>query len=160
MPEADRQRVEFVRTFDGRLLGQTWETPFIEVPGGAIDADAVELMIANFHTTYAERSGNKFTELPVQGVTYRVHAVVPAEKVEYPRLPKRDTGEPAPTRSLTLRYLSDDEYSAHEYQRDTLLAGDRIAGPAVIREPTSTTFVPTGQVATVGDFGELRITRR
>ena len=30
--------VEFERSMDARLVGQTWETPFIDVPGGTIDA--------------------------------------------------------------------------------------------------------------------------
>ncbi|MFD2396653.1 hypothetical protein ACFSVJ_07115 [Prauserella oleivorans] len=78
--------------------------------------------------------------------------------MDYPRLPAREDGEqPTPTRSLTIRYLTDSEVEAAEYQREDLRAGDRIAGPAVIREPLSTTFLVPGQVATVGEFGELRI---
>ncbi|MFC4000105.1 hydantoinase/oxoprolinase family protein [Prauserella oleivorans] len=156
--EKDRGNVTFVRSFDGRLAGQTWETPFISVPGGTITATEVDQMVANFHEAYAERSGNKFEALPVQGVTYRVQAVVTSDKVDYPRLPAREDGEqPTPTRSLTIRYLTDSEVEAAEYQREDLRAGDRIAGPAVIREPLSTTFLVPGQVATVGEFGELRI---
>jgi N-methylhydantoinase A len=158
LAEADRDRVVFVRTFDGRLLGQTWETPFIEVPPGRITADAVSTMVSNFHKTYAERSGNMFQELPVQGVTYRVHAVIHTDKVNYPRIP-RAAGDAVPTRTLTLRHLSEKDHTAAEYQRADLLAGHRITGPAVLREATSTTFLLAGQVATVGDFGELKITR-
>ncbi|MFD2396654.1 hydantoinase/oxoprolinase family protein [Prauserella oleivorans] len=65
--EKDRGNVTFVRSFDGRLAGQTWETPFISVPGGTITATEVDQMVANFHEAYAERSGNKFEALPVQG---------------------------------------------------------------------------------------------
>ncbi|MCE0761909.1 hydantoinase/oxoprolinase family protein [Pseudonocardia kujensis] len=152
--------VEFVRSYDGRLAGQTWETPFIEVPGGTIDADAVTTMIANFHRAYEKRAGNRFEALPVQGVTYRVQAVVVSDKVEYPTLPAREPGTRAePTRRLTIRYLTDDEIDAAEYDRTALRAGDEIAGPAVIREPLSTTFLVQGQVARIGEYGEIRITR-
>ncbi|GAA3551729.1 hydantoinase/oxoprolinase family protein [Amycolatopsis ultiminotia] len=158
LQEKDRGNVKFVRSFDGRLAGQTWETPFVGVPDGEIDADAVAAMIANFHEAYAERSGNKFEALPVQGVTYRVQAVVEADKVEYPVLPERPAGEsPQPSRTRQIRYLTDDVLDAHEYRRTELLAGDRVPGPAVIREPLSTTFLVPGQVATVGTHGELRI---
>ncbi|RBM21779.1 5-oxoprolinase [Prauserella sp. PE36] len=158
LKEKDRGNVTFVRSFDGRLAGQTWETPFIAVPDGEITAEGVEQMVANFHEAYAERSGNKFEALPVQGVTYRVQAVVHAEKVEYPVLPERTEGErPEPTRTLTIRYLTDEDLPAHEYQRADLRAGDTIPGPAVIREPLSTTFLVPGQAAHVGAHGELRI---
>jgi N-methylhydantoinase A len=158
LKDRDRGNVKFVRSFDGRLAGQTWETPFISVPDGEITAEAVEQMIVNFHDAYAERSGNKFEALPVQGVTYRVQAVVHADKVEYPVLPERPAGErPQPTRTLTIRYLTGTDLEAAEYQRADLRAGDEIAAPAVIREPLSTTFLVPGQTAHVGAHGELRI---
>ncbi|MQA78829.1 MAG: hydantoinase/oxoprolinase family protein [Streptosporangiales bacterium] len=153
------EEVTFVRSFDGRLAGQTWETPFIGVPDGEIDADAVSTMTANFHDAYEKRSGNRFEMLPVQGVTYRVDAVVTADKVEYPTVPERDGGAPTPTRTLQLRHLGDGTIEAREYQRDDLRRGDEIEGPAIIREPLSTTFLLAGQRARVGTYGELRITR-
>src|SRR5262249_13214251 len=48
------------RTFDGRLLGQSWETPFIEVPEGAIDEASVEELVRRFHDEYGRRFGNRF----------------------------------------------------------------------------------------------------
>ena len=68
------------RSFDGRLFGQSWETPFVQVPQGPIDiADLVE----RFHETYERRYGNRFPYIPVQGVSYRVELRVPSEKVEF-----------------------------------------------------------------------------
>ncbi|PRX50461.1 N-methylhydantoinase A [Prauserella shujinwangii] len=156
---ADRERAVFVRTFDGRLHGQTWETPFVEVPAGRITPDSVDSMIANFHKSYAERWGHAFEALPVQGVTYRVHAVVPSPKVSYPEAPVTSGRAPQPTGKVVLRHLFDDEVPAAEYDREALRAGDRLPGPAVVREPTSTTFVLPGQTAEVGRYGELHITK-
>lgn len=156
--QRDAGKVEFVRTFDGRLAGQTWETPFIEVPGGDLGAEDIETMVRNFHDVYKERSGNRFEALPVQGVTYRVQALVPADKVSYPELPDRAQSEPlTPTRQLEIRYLQDKPVTAPEYQRTDLRQGDVIDGPAVIREALSTTFMLPGQRATVGSYGELHI---
>lgn len=158
LQDKDRDNVTFVRSFDGRLAGQTWETPFIGVPDGEIDADAVATMVSNFHDAYSERSGNRFEALPVQGVTYRVQAVAKAEKVEYPVLPERSADEPLRAqRTTTIRYLTDADIEAQEYERTDLRAGDEVPGPAVIREPLSTTFLVPGQVAHVGTYGELRI---
>ncbi|ODU07711.1 MAG: 5-oxoprolinase [Pseudonocardia sp. SCN 72-86] len=163
LPEEYRDTATFVRSFDGRLYGQSWETPFVPVPSGDITPDAMTEMIASFHDTYVERSGNRFEFVPVQGVTFRVRAVVEAAKVEYPELRIRESGTPPTRRTSTIQYLGvgTDEpggsVSAAEYQRSELLAGDVIAGPAVIREPLSTTFVVPGQTATVGRYGELRI---
>lgn len=156
----DEREITLVRSFDGRLAGQSWETPFIAVPDGEIDAAAVEQMIANFHDRYEQRSGNRFEALPVQGVTYRVDAVLAAEKVEYPPVPERaGGGGPEPTRHLELHHLGDGVLTAGEYQRADLCRGDVVEGPAVIREPLSTTLLVSGQRAEVGTYGELRITR-
>lgn len=151
--------IEFVRSMDARLYGQTWETPFVAVPGGEITPDKIDQMIENFHQVYESRAGNRFEGMPVQGVTYRVEAVIKADKVEYPLLPNGDGGVVAPESTFELRYLSDEPVTAGRYQRANLEAGDRIEGPAVIHESLSTTFMLPGQVAVVGEFGELRITR-
>jgi N-methylhydantoinase A len=156
---AEAGDVRFERSFDARLVGQTWDTPFIEVPGGTIDAAAIETMIANFHAAYEQRAGNRFEALPVQGVTYRVQAVVPVDKVAYADTESRNGTPLQPTRTIKLRDLDATEYDAAEYARGDLHAGDVIEGPAVIREELSTTRVGVGQVATVGTYGEIVIER-
>ncbi|MFT3660988.1 MAG: hypothetical protein QM809_06215 [Gordonia sp. (in: high G+C Gram-positive bacteria)] len=152
--------VTFVRTFDGMLIGQVWETPFVEVPSGEIDEAAITRIIANFHDDYQARSNTRYEELGVLGVTFRLTAVVPTPKVEYPHPGVRAEGEkPVPTRTTWLRYLEDEDIEANEYDRESLCEGDVIEGPAVIREPLSTTFVAGDQQARVGTVGELCITR-
>lgn len=152
--------VAITRSFDGQLVGQTWETPFVPVPDGPITADSIARMIANFHDAYFERNGNRFDAIPVQGVTYRLRATVPTEKVVYPGLAQREAGgAPRPVGTSLLRYVSDTQELAQIYARDSLRAGDTIRGPAIIREPLSTTYITRNQVATVGTLGEIRIER-
>jgi N-methylhydantoinase A len=141
------------------LVGQTWETPFIDVPGGTIDAAAIDTMIESFHVAYRQRTGNRFDALPVQGVTYRVQAKVPIDKVAYQAIDRRNGGAPSVGREITLKYIYGDEVAAREYDRSHLQAGDVIEGPAIIREELSTTQVCPGQKATVGIYGEIVIER-
>lgn len=150
----------FVRAFDGRLLGQSWETPFIPIPSGPITAETVAIMIENFHDTYELRSGNRFPALPVQGVTYRLETVIPTAKVEYPRAPRRGKDKLKAVRTITLHCLASNPIKAREYQRTDLCVDDVIEGPAIIREQSSTTFMLPGQVLTVGEYGELHIRRK
>jgi len=152
-------KIELVRSFDAQLVGQTWETPFVDAPSGKVTAEAMATMIANFHRAYEERHGNRFETIPVQGVTYRVRAVVPTQKVTYAAVPERGD---APLRSIgttVLRYLADAEQLAQVYERERLCAGDEIPGPAVIREPLSTTHITQNQVGRVGHYGEISIER-
>ena len=159
---AENGGVTVRRSFDGRLLGQSWETPLVEVPEGPITEATVRQMIDRFHDEYERRYGNRFPVVPVQGVTYRVQVVVPVDKVEYDRLAHRDdgavsTGDPRPTRTLTLNYLEDKPFDAPEYEREALAPGTSLAGPAIIREGLSTTFLASGQRAEVGRLGEISI---
>ena len=154
--------VALSRSFDGRLLGQSWETPLVEVPEGPITEATVQQMIDRFHDEYDRRYGNRFPVVPVQGVTYRVQLVVPVDKVRYDRLAGGSNGEvspadPRPTRTLTLHYLENEPFEAPEYEREALAPGMHLAGPAIIREALSTTFVLAGQRAEVGRLGEISI---
>lgn len=149
--------VRFERSLDARLLGQTWETPFVDVPNGVVDEEWIATVIQNFHDAYEQRSGNRFEAIPVQGVTYRVQAIIAADKVEYKEVPTR-TGSPLePRRSLELRYIGEGVVTANEYDRDDLCAGDELFGPAVIRERLSTALVMPSQRAWVGRLGEIHI---
>jgi N-methylhydantoinase A len=159
VPEA-AQGVTLRRTFDGRLLGQSWETPLVDVPDGPVDATAVEAMVANFHDAYESRYGNRFPAVPVQGVTYRVQLVVPIDKVEYQAMaagPAAEASAARPSRTIELRHLGSAPISAPEYEREALEPGMRLGGPAIVREGLSTTFVCPGQLATVGRLGEIAI---
>jgi N-methylhydantoinase A len=154
---ANADAAHFVRTFDGRLVGQSWETPFVDVPEGPITTDAVEEMVRSFHDTYERRNGNRFPAFPVQGVTWRVQLVVPTQKVEYEQVAAGNGQSPSAMGSIVIHHLYGDAVEATEIDRSGLRRGDRIEGPAVVREPMSTTFVPAGRVLTTGAYGELVI---
>ncbi len=154
------QDVELVRSFDGQLVGQTWETPFVPVPPGAIDAASIAAMIANFHDAYAARNGNRFEAIPVQGVTYRLSAVVHTDKVAYTELAPRQGAPLRPIGSSVLRYVGDAEELAQIYAREDLCAGDVVQGPAIVREALSTTYLTRNQVGEVGRLGEIVIRPR
>jgi N-methylhydantoinase A len=149
---------EVRRSFDGRLLGQSWETPFVSVPDGPITEATIAELVERFHAEYERRYGNRFPYVPVQGVSYRVELVAPAEKIEYAALDMtRARPRTGPKRTIELRYLAAEPLLADEYERDQLPVGARVEGTAIVREALSTTFVCPGQTATVGRFGELRI---
>ncbi|MBV6759925.1 hydantoinase/oxoprolinase family protein [Rhodococcus opacus] len=163
----DTTAVTFLRSMDAHLVGQSWDTPFVPVPDGVIDADAVATMVTSFHDTYESRSGNRFEAMPVEGVTFRIRAVVETSKIEFPHVPVRRADEPLiPVRTTTLRFLGDIDgggdgaQEAHVYERSTLRAGDVLPGPTIIDEGLSTTHVGAGQQATVGEYGELIIRRK
>ncbi|WP_291037939.1 hydantoinase/oxoprolinase family protein [Herbiconiux sp.] len=148
------------RSFDGRLMGQSWETPFVQIPEGAITAETIGRAVAGFHDTYELRNGNRFDAFPVEGVTYRVELVVPSEKVDYTPAEARDPFPAVPEGTTTLSHLTGEPVEAEWFSRPALETGATVTGPAIIREELSTTFVAAGQSAVVGRCGELIITTR
>ncbi|HJX13108.1 MAG TPA: hydantoinase/oxoprolinase family protein [Dehalococcoidales bacterium] len=150
--------VRFIRSFDGWYAGQTWETPFIKVPSGRITEKSIEALIEAFNEGYLAMWGNKFPHLPVMACSYRTSCILPITKIEYKTLPARKTGRPQSV-VKHLNYMPEAEAKVMEYERQELYAGDTVAGPAIIREPMSTTMVCAGQVATIGRYGEIHIER-
>ncbi|MBO9578563.1 MAG: hydantoinase/oxoprolinase family protein [Microbacteriaceae bacterium] len=147
------------RSFDGRLVGQSWEIPFVQLPEGPITAASLPAIAGAFHDAYEARNGNRFDAFPVEGVTYRVEIVVPAEKVEYELAPETAPFPAAPEGALTLSYVAAEPVQAEWFRRESLATGATVTGPAVIREQLSTTYIPPGQQALVGRAGEIVITR-
>jgi len=145
------------RSFDGRLWGQSWETPFVQVPDGPIDGATIGGLVDAFHVEYGRRYGNTFPYIPVQGVSYRVELIVESPKVEYGALGTTGAGPVEPERTIELRYLAAEPITAGEYRRERLTPGVHVRGPAVIREALATTVVLGGQAAIVGEHGELVI---
>ncbi|GAB3615561.1 hydantoinase/oxoprolinase family protein [Okibacterium endophyticum] len=147
------------RSLDGRLYGQSWETPFIPVPDGPITVESIGGLINAFHDVYEQRNGNRFDMIPVEGVTYRVELVVPADKVEYLPATAAEPFDAAEEGRFTLTHVAEEPIQAPWYTRSKLTTGARVRGPAVIREELSTTYVGPGQAATIGRCGEIVIVK-
>lgn len=153
-----KEEIHFIRSFDGWYEGQTWETPFVPVPSGTLTEKSIEQLREAFHQRYLEMWGNQFPYLPVVACSYRTSCILPITKAEYKKISKRRGGQPKgmPKR---LSFWPDQESRVMEYERTALCFGDKIKGPAIIREPMATTMVCLGQVARIGKYGEIAIER-
>ena len=147
------------RTFDGMYYGQTWEMPFVPVPNGEITDETINVMLSNFNKAYQSKYGNKFEIFPIIGMNYRVRVISPIKKVKYKEIPRRTKGKPEAKKSA-LHFVKEEnegKLEMLEYDRSNLQRDDSIKGPAIIREPMSTTVVWENQVATIGRLGEIVI---
>jgi N-methylhydantoinase A/oxoprolinase/acetone carboxylase beta subunit len=107
----------------------------------------------------------------VQGVTWRVQLVQPAERFSYTPVEGADAAAgaasgrseratPAPCGRRVLHHLAPAPIEAGVYEREQLLPGTVVRGPAIIQEALCTTLVPPGLDASVGCYGELSIAQR
>jgi N-methylhydantoinase A len=155
---AGRQRM--ARAVDVRYAGQEHSVT-VAFPAGT--KDVVGRVSEDFARLHERQYGHTMDD-PVEITTLRLRATGEVGKPELPLLPERSSGGDGARHGKfgkRLVHTSDGpptEYGL--YHREDLLAGDVIAGPAVIAEHTATTVVHAGDELTVGRYGEMIISLR
>ena len=141
--------VKLTRLLDLRYPHQGYSLP-VACPDDVADADKTNLKQA-FDALHRQVYGQSAPKEEAEIVTFRLQAEIDVPRLE---LPKLAAGDGHAQRALKgERALFDVDagkfVSAQVYDRSKLMAGDRIAGPAVIDQFDATTVVPAGQSATV-----------
>ncbi len=145
-------RVEIERTADLRYAGQE-HTITVPVMGGAFTASSAEALIAAFHQQHEREYGFRL-EGPVEVVNLRVSGVVRVRKPELQTLRRPAGGTGKPTERL-VSWGGEGRVPTAVYRREHLVAGERVTGPALIEEPTTTVVVTPAFSATVDEWGNL-----
>jgi N-methylhydantoinase A len=115
---------------------------------------SIEATFAEVH----ERQYGHVMPDPLEVTTLRLQAIGQVDKPQLPELPDRTEGRPTAIGTRTV-YVNETEPKAQYalYIREQLLAGDVIAGPAVVAEHTATSVIHAGDRLEVGAHGELVI---
>jgi N-methylhydantoinase A len=150
----------FTITLDIRYRGQEHALA-IELPGRNPDTDpgqdAAAEVEQQFHERHRSRHGHAMPE-PAEVLTVRVRATGRMPKPSLVRIDRAD-GPPTPAgsrRAFDIAAWQDADFPI--YLRPQLLAGHRLAGPAIVEEGTATTVLFADQYLAVDDFGQLLIT--
>jgi len=152
VPEAAR---ELLWSADLRYARQNFE---LSVPLDALaELAEIDALVERFHTVHEQSYGFAHRGTPVQLVNLRVRArrtvVQPAPELLEP------SAQPLGERALlgTRPVLFDDGVGRDSaiYDRRRLVAGDELAGPAVLEQMDSTVLLPPGCTARVDRFGTL-----
>ena len=153
VPEAQRL---LQRSADLRYVGQAYEVN-VPVPDGPIDAAAVEAIVQGFHQLHQQLYAHCHPDNPVEFVSGRVAAI---GKTLAPPLRKREkqerVAEPKEHRPVYFDE-SDDYVDTAVFDRDALVPGCRVAGPAIIEQVDTTTLIHPGQRGEVDELGNLLI---
>jgi N-methylhydantoinase A len=147
---AEPAAVRCERSADLRYRGQSFE---LEVAWGDDPAAA-------FHEAHRRRFGLARREAPVELVALRVAVSAPGAD---PAFPEKPEGPPDPRGALVgeeAARLGGRAVTLSVYDREGLLPGHRVPGPARISEFSATTLVPAGWVASVDGHGQLRLSAR
>jgi 5-oxoprolinase (ATP-hydrolysing) len=127
--------------------------------------DAVRTIAEPSRGTYAEDFARQHRQLygyvhegrPLEIVTARIEVIGAAGRKAEPALPCRPR-QPSPNRWVEA-WFSEHGQRTGVFLRRQLQPGDRIAGPAIVCEPTSTTVIDPGWQGEVLGRGELLLTQ-
>jgi N-methylhydantoinase A len=121
-------------------------------------ADPIGAVKAAFDAAHELRYSHSAHDEPAEIVTLRVTAVGEVGKPQLPELATGRTAAPASALvgSRPVVFVAGEEPTETAvYRRMALLAGNRIIGPAVIEEATTTTLLRPGDSADVDHLGNL-----
>lgn len=127
---------------------------FLPVPFGSHDE-----VLAAFTEAHRRRFGFATPERQVVVEACVAEVTAPGERVEEAALPPRLEGEPLPQLASVALFTGGEEREAPVLDREALRAGDRICGPALIREAIATTVVEPGWTAEVTPRNHLVLRR-
>ena len=148
---ADPARLQAARRLHLRYAGTD---TFLPVAFGAHQE-----VLAAFTEAHRRRFGFATPERQVIVEACIAEVTAPGEEVREAALPPRAAGQaPVAVDSITL-FTQGAEHAAPVHDRDALRAGDRIAGPALLREANATTVVEPGWEAEVTARNHLVLRR-
>ena len=148
---ADPMRLQAARRLHLRYAGTD---TFLPVAFGAHRE-----VLAAFTEAHRRRFGFATPERQVIVEACIAEVTAPGEVVREAALPPREAGDaPKPLDSIAL-FTGGAEHAAPVHDRDALCAGDRIKGPALLREANATTVVEPGWEAEVTARNHLVLRR-
>ncbi len=150
-----RDSMEYVRTLDIAYAGQAFyfDTP---VPDGELKGEDKEIIRRSFIRLHENRYGHR-VEAPLVTMNARLKAV---GKIKEMPMIELGHGKEIPDAAIKPRrrvYLDEGFFETRIYERQGLLCGNRIEGPAIVEEPFHTAVVMPGQMLEVDKFGSLVI---
>jgi 5-oxoprolinase (ATP-hydrolysing) len=123
-----------------------------------IPLQALDQIVTDFTDAHRGRFGFATPDRALVVETVAVEAVAEGEAVYEATLAARAEGAPDPVDQVAM-FTGDAAHDAPVFERTALLAGDRIAGPALIREANATTVVEPGWTAEVTALDHMTLRR-
>lgn len=140
---------------DMRYRGQSFEIEVPLQPQWLQQGDASAIHQA-FDAAHQRLFGHCDEHAPAQLINLRLVLASPTPKPQFATLPRAET-PPAAVKQTPV-WIDGQYWQADVFKRDTLRAGHRFAGPAIVAQDDCTTCVPPGMAVNVDDFGNLIIT--
>jgi len=142
------------RFLDVRYVGQSFELT-VEYPNRPARTELIKVIGDAFYKAHLRRFGYADRNEQVEVVNLRLKMGVAMEK---PQVERQSAGRPDPSAALIGEaevVFQQGPLMSPLYQRDDLVCGSRISGPALVIQMDATTVVPPGWGGAVDPFGNL-----
>ena len=142
------------RFLDVRYVGQSFELT-VEYPNRPARAELTKVVGDAFYKAHLRRFGYADRNEPVEVVNLRLKMDVAMEK---PQVARQSASRPDSSAALIGEaevVFQQGPLMSPLYQRDDLVCGNRISGPALVIQMDATTVVPPGWGGAVDPFGNL-----
>lgn len=150
----DTDRTGCMLTVDMRYIGQNYELPvLLETTDESAGDFEVERLKEAFFSAHLRNYGHVDREAPIEIVNIRVKAVAHLRQVR--ATAARPGGRAEPSEYHEVWFEEAGPVSTPVYARETLDAGFRIKGPAIVTQFDATTLVPPTATLTVDDARNL-----
>jgi N-methylhydantoinase A len=154
--QLERDRVSgsdrrFALAMDMRYAGQAYEIT-VPVDGVDVSAATVDASARRFHEMHEAQYAHSNSDERPEVVTLRVSAI---GKLRHPAGNSLEPGEPPQPKSRRGAFFDGHWVDTAVYARDSIGAGARIQGPALVEEAYATTVLPAGWQLHCTDTGEL-----
>ena len=145
----------FFQSAELRYEGQE-HTVNVPINEEDITAQTIDHVAKTFNQEHETKYGHSMQD-QVELVTLRVRAVGILSRPKLPNLPKGNATEETAKKNDREIFHRGNRISYSIFDRLLLGSQDKISGPAIIEEATSTTVIHQSDSLTVGDLGELVI---
>lgn len=135
---------------DLRYVGQSYT---LNIPWSK-QIHALSLAVDAFHQLHQKRYGHRHDQ-PIELVNVRVKISAPPITLNLPELPTAANNDDA--KEIAKRQVYGIDNAVPVYQREQFRSGHKIAGPALIIEPVSTTWLAPDWQCTVDSIGNLML---
>jgi len=143
-----RSQIEHELFADMRYRGQSYELEVALTPR----------FIEEFHSAHQKTFGHSTPDSPVEVVNLRLRSSAAGPSVAPCKIGK-NAKSPGPVATIDT-LVGDKVHRVQVYSRDDLGAGVKLAGPLIVVELSSTTYVAPEFAMRVDDFGNLHLERR
>lgn len=144
------------RSLDCRYLGQSYE---INVPYKK-ESNKSTHYAGHFHRLHRKFYSYHHPGRPVEIVNIRVKVIALTPEIPLPRDEETKHMPPEAVIGRQPVFTPGGKLQAVVYDRTKLLAGNSLAGPSLVIDPESTSYIPPDFKARVDRFGNLIISRR